>query len=171
MLTFDGKPICASAVYGLKTDGVTLSGNGTAESPIGIVGNTLHRYERLLYSANPNVVSSTSAGTLLDAPNNYDEMIIGVGYFEKNNKTVSEKHYYQTGINNNNDYHFANFFTYSDTIFWQEGTLRIPASGGNWNTENPLRLRKPFNTTARFYTDTQNARRRNYVEIWGVKYL
>lgn len=155
-----------SAGYGLWTDGITLSGNGTSSSPIGIVGGTLHRYEKFLGSG-------TSAGTLNAAPSSFDEMIIGVGWNHLGtNHTITEKQYYTTPINSNNDYHFCNFFIQNNIMYWQEGTIYIPASGGSWTTQNPLRLQKDITLTSqRFYTSTSNYRQSNYVEIYGVKYL
>lgn len=155
-----------SAGYGLWTDGITLSGNGTSDYPIGVVGGTLHRYEKFLGSG-------ISAGTLNAAPSSFNEMIIGVGWNQLGtNHTVTEKQYYTTNINSNNDYHFCNFFIQNNTIYWQQGTIYIPASGGSWITQVPYRLQKTISNTAeRFTTTTSTYRQSNYVEIYGVKYL
>lgn len=167
MLTFDGKPICASAVYGLKTDGITLSGNGTAESPIGFINNPSKRYEKLIYSA-ANAQGYIS-GTLTDPPSAFDEIIIGTKYSDVNSTQTQYTNYM---VNPNGLYVYQNIFFEKNNIYIQVGHVNIPYSGGDFYVYDPKRLNKAFRTTA--YWNTISASQyanRNIQYIIGVKYL
>lgn len=79
MINFNDNIISASP--GLKTDGITLSGNGTSAFPIGVIGNTLHRFEKVIYKS----VDNATTGNFLEPVTAFDELLVELRWRNSNN--------------------------------------------------------------------------------------
>lgn len=73
MINFNDNTISASP--GLKTDGITLSGDGTSANPIGLISN---RYETFLFSGGLNSTATFSAAPLSQPASSFDMLAVCV---------------------------------------------------------------------------------------------
>ncbi len=165
MINFNDNII--SANVGLMTDGITLSGNGTSASPIGVIGNTLHRYERCLFSAD----TGCSVGNLSDSIANYDGLKVAVNFVNPTAYSVCWNEFPCVGANT----YYPNYYM-TDGWGWYQ---LVPALEFNTNTSFKITtsavswIVKPFNDTGWWGQGgaTDSRKSQCIKEIWGIKYL
>ena len=165
MINFNNNIV--SANVGLMTDGITLSGNGTSASPIGVVGNTLHRYERCLFSAN----TGCSTGNLSDSITNYDGLKVAITFVNPTTYSICWNEFPCVGANT----YYPNYYMVDGWGWYQ----LVPALQFNTNTSFYVNttavgwIVKPFTATGWWEqgTPTDNRKSQCIKEIWGIKYL
>lgn len=155
----------------IVTDGTSLVGNATPENPIR-VGDTLHRYEKKLFS----VTGYTSAGTFNDSIANYDTLIWYVGGagagsfdtygaqgFEVDSTLMQNTAYKQNFVfcMGNNSPHFSTVYVTCPTLT-------------SWKIYKPgnyiARIGQWFNTVKFTGYANSNDYSNSIHEVWGVKY-
>ena len=154
-----------SANIGLKTDGVTLSGDGTSDNPIGVVGNTLHRYEKCLFSAsgtNPQINDIVLSEPL----SGYDQVMFKMNWQNKDN-SINGTMWQTSQISNKYiiEYHLSN----RDYFGIREVYFNLPSTGTQCSLMSGVNMSTPIWTTAT-WSYTNNTETNIINEIWGVKF-
>lgn len=161
MLRFDGKTI--SGQYGVQTDGVTLSGNGTSAQPIGVIKPPCHRYETCLFSSTGSAKTGTLAAPFsafdqilfLNGWGNYDQASFGFNWVTARSASTTELLNWYSFANNTSRYQVLTVVTSNATSFNTVSAWYMSQAGTNAWTQN-----------------NGNVTRYNIIrEIWGVKYV
>lgn len=150
----------------LWTDGVTISGNGTSGSPIGVIPSAYHRLEHCLFSG----ATAVSAGTLNDAYNKYDELKILLNWQDSQESFGGHWNTIPTNdVNRELSWYLSNgtnlYMNMPRIQFPNTTSFTLPyASAGM--------ISKSFTTTAAWASNFNNGGKTRVVkEIWGVKYV
>lgn len=147
------------------TDGVTVSGNGTSGSPIGVIPSAYHRLEHCLFSG----ADVVSAGTLNDAYNKYDELKILLNW---RNSHSSFGGYWNTIPTNDVNRELSWYFGNTNTLYMNMPRIEFPNTT-SFTVPNASAgmISKSF-TTAGWGSDySTTAKCKVIKEIWGVKYI
>lgn len=154
--------LAISAEAGLKTDNVTLSGNGSSAEPIGVVPSAFQRYEKCLYQATgdnpwPIVLSEPLSG--------YDQVMFKMNWHNTDNAINGNT--WQTCMVNNIyvlEYDFCN----GTNFYCHTFVVDLPTTSTTATCPSGFCIYTPMANTNWFsYSEQTN----NLVnEIWGVKY-
>lgn len=161
MIRFDGKTI--SGQYGVQTDGVTLSGNGTSAEPIGVIQPPCNRYETCLFSSTGSAKTGTLAAPFsafdqilfLNGWGDYGQEYFGFNWTTARSASTTELLNWYSFANNTNRYQVLTVVTSNATSFNTVSAWYMSQAGTNaWSQYNG------------------NVTRYNIIrEIWGVKYV
>lgn len=168
-LTFPGATGSVAWEYNpgyIWTDGVTVSGNGTSSSPIGVIPSAYHRLEHCLFSG----ATAVSAGTLNDAYTKYDELKILLNWQDSHNSFGG---YWNTIPTNDVNRDLAWYFGTTSTLYMNMPRIQFTNST-SFTVPNASAgmISKSFTTTAAWGNAYSNgAKTRVIKEIWGVKYI
>lgn len=150
----------------LWTDGVTLSGDGSSASPVGVIPSAYHRLEHCLFSG----AKSVSAGTLNDAYTKYDELKILLNWSASH---VDFGGYWNTIPTNDVNRELCWYLSTTATLYMNMPRIQFPNSTSfTVPYASAGMLSKSFTTTAAWGSNYNNGGKSTVIkEIWGVKYV